>query len=219
VVRLKGGDPLLFGRAAEEMEALRAHHIPFEIVPGISAAFASAAATQISLTDRRIASRVLFTTYSRSETARSFAGIPIAADTTVVVYMPGPDYVDVSGWLIDSGLAEHTPCLVVSKASQADQAVSAATLSTLAKLETLPAPALLIVGRVASYSDVFAAQQPWLFQMSAPGEQINGQPMPPQPDTNSSAFVNPEFLTFEGFETRCKSQPPRAPAGYHNSAI
>jgi uroporphyrin-III C-methyltransferase / precorrin-2 dehydrogenase / sirohydrochlorin ferrochelatase len=152
VVRLKGGDPLLFGRAAEEIESLRAAKISFEIIPGISAAFGAAAAAQVSLTDRRLASRVLFTTYSRSAEARAFSGVPIAPDTTVVVYMPGPDYSGVSRWLTDSGLAAETPCLVVSRASQIDQSTRPATLATLSAEAPLPAPALLIVGRVAGHS-------------------------------------------------------------------
>ncbi|HTZ48340.1 MAG TPA: siroheme synthase CysG [Verrucomicrobiae bacterium] len=165
VVRLKGGDPLLFGRAAEEMDALRAANIIFEIVPGISAAFASAAAAQVSLTERRLASRVLFTTFSRSADVRAFAGIPIAPDTTVVVYMPGPDYGEVSQWLIDSGIVSETPCLLISKASQREQSVRAATVSQLASLQPLPAPALLIVGRVASHSAASITTSDWLQQL------------------------------------------------------
>ena len=166
VVRLKGGDPLLFGRAAEEIEALRANKILFEVVPGISAAFASAAAAQISLTDRRLASRVLFTTFSRSDDARSFSGVPIAADTTVVVYMPGPDYAEVSHWLWESGIVAETPCLLISKASQREQSVRLTTLSQLASLQPLPAPALLIVGRVASHSAAAASAPDWLQQFA-----------------------------------------------------
>lgn len=165
VVRLKGGDPLLFGRAAEEIEALRAASIPFEIVPGISAAFASAAAAQVSLTDRRLASRVLFTTFSRSEDARFFSGAPIAPDTTVVVYMPGPNYSEVSRWLTDSGIVSETPCLVISKASQREQVVRSTTVSLLTSLPSIPAPALLIVGRVASHSTVSTAGD-WLKQFA-----------------------------------------------------
>ena len=166
VVRLKGGDPLLFGRAAEEMEALRAANIEFEIVPGISAGFASAAAAQVSLTDRRLASRVLFTTFSRSAEARAFSGVPIAPDTTVVVYMPGPDYAEVSQWLVDSGIVSETPCLVISKASQPEQSVRVATVSQLSLLQTLPAPALLIVGRVVSRSAAAATATEWLQQIA-----------------------------------------------------
>ncbi len=165
VVRLKGGDPLLFGRAAEEIEALRAHNIPFEIIPGISAAFASAAAAQVSLTDRRLASRVLFTTFSRSEDARTFSGLPIAPDTTVVVYMPGPDYAEVSRWLIDSGLVPETPCAVISKASQSDQSSRLTSVAALASEAPLPAPAIILVGRVVSHSAEAAAD--WFQQQSS----------------------------------------------------
>ena len=91
VVRLKGGDPLLFGRAAEEIQALREANIDFEIVPGISAAFGAAAAAKVSLTDRRLSSHVLFTTFSRAPESNFLPGIGLTADTTVVVYMPGPD--------------------------------------------------------------------------------------------------------------------------------
>lgn len=157
VARLKGGDPLLFGRAAEEIDALRAANIHFEIIPGISAAFASAAAAHVSLTDRRVASRVLFTTFSRSEGARAFSGVPIAPDTTVVVYMPGPDYAEVSHWLVESGIVSETPCLVISRASQREQEVQFTTVSSLASLPPLPAPALLIVGRVVSHSATSAS--------------------------------------------------------------
>jgi uroporphyrin-III C-methyltransferase len=162
VIRLKGGDPLLFGRAAEEIQALRAANIPFEIVPGISAAFGAAAAAQISLTDRRVASHVLFTTYSRSPENRILPVMGITSETTVLVYMPGTDYVGVSHWLLESGIVPETPCLVISKASQRDQHVQPAALSQLASLPPLPAPALLLVGRVVSQSSDAASAFSWL---------------------------------------------------------
>ena len=164
-VRLKGGDPLLFGRAAEEIAALRGAHITFEIVPGISAAFGAAAAAQISLTDRRLASHVLFTTYSRTPEAHVLPLLGITAETTVVVYMPGPDYSGVSHWLLESGIVTETPCLVISKASQRDQSVRSTTLSQLASLPALPAPALLLVGRVASQSANYAVVDSWLSEV------------------------------------------------------
>jgi len=150
VVRLKGGDPLLFGRAAEEIEALRSANIPFEVVPGISAAFGAAAAAKVSLTDRRLASHVLFTTFSRAPESQFLPGIGLTAETTVVVYMPGPDYAQVSRWLQDAAVSADTPVLVISKASHPDQSHHATTVSGLAQLDPLPAPALLIVGRVAA---------------------------------------------------------------------
>ena len=171
VVRLKGGDPLLFGRAGEELDALRKAYIDFEIVPGISAAFAAAASAQVSLTDRRLASRVLFTTFSRSEEVRAYSALPIAPDTTVVIYMPGPSYESVSRWLLDSGLAPETPCLIVSKASQPEQATATKTISQLAEQSRLPAPALLIVGRVAHHTNTSLAVQDWLYQLTPEPEQ------------------------------------------------
>jgi len=164
VVRLKGGDPLLFGRAAEEIHALRHHNIHVEVVPGISAAFAAAAAAQISLTDRRVASRVLFITFSRSAEARLFSGVDLSPDTTVVVYMPGPDYAEVSRWLLDANLVPDTPVQVVSKASQPDQSTQATTITALANLAPLSAPALLIVGRIASQSADCTNAVTWLTQ-------------------------------------------------------
>jgi len=166
VVRLKGGDPMLFGRAAEEIQALRAAHVPFEIVPGISAAFGAAAAAQISLTDRRLASHVLFTTYSRVPEAHVLPLLGITAETTIIVYMPGTDYTGVSHWLLESGIVPETPCLVISKASQREQFVQPAILSQLASLSPLPAPALLVVGRVASQSSDRAAAFSYLLDAS-----------------------------------------------------
>jgi len=150
VVRLKGGDPLLFGRAAEEIQALREANIDFEVVPGISAAFGAAAAAKVSLTDRRLSSHVLFTTFSRAPEAKFLPGIGLTADTTVVVYMPGPDYAEVSRWLQDAAVSPDTPVLVISKASHPDQSQHATTVAGLAHQSPLPAPALLLVGRVAA---------------------------------------------------------------------
>ena len=157
VVRLKGGDPLLFGRAAEEIQALREANIDFEVVPGISAAFGAAAAAKVSLTDRRLSSHVLFTTFSRAPESKFLPGIGLTADTTVVVYMPGPDYAEVSRWLQDAAVSPDTPVLVISNASRPDQSTQATTISGLAQLAPLPAPALLLVGRVAASAEASRA--------------------------------------------------------------
>ena len=167
VVRLKGGDPLLFGRAAEEIRALREAKIDFEIVPGVSAAFGAAAAAKISLTDRRLASHVLFTTFSRAPEAQLLPGIGLTPETTVAVYMPGPDYSEVARWLMDSGFAAETPCVVVSKATRADQFEQHATLGSLKAHDTLPAPVLLLVGRVISQSDSADVAFNWVQEAAA----------------------------------------------------
>lgn len=173
VVRLKGGDPLLFGRAAEEIRALRAAGIEFEVVPGISAGFGAAAVAGVSLTDRRAASHVLFTTYSRSPEARILPFIGLTSETTVIVYMPGVDYSGVSQWLLESGFVPETPCVVISKASQRQQAMRPSTLSELALLDPLPAPALLIVGRVVYQVEASASIWSWFSEQSQEAVERN----------------------------------------------
>jgi len=151
VVRLKGGDPCMFGRAAEELEALRRANIPHEIVPGISAALGAAAAAGISLTDRRVASQVLLSTFSRSPEHGELKWSALTADTTLVLYMPGTDYAEVAERLQNSGLPADLPCVIVSRATHAEQQVRWSTVGSLAAGEKLPAPALFIIGRVASH--------------------------------------------------------------------
>jgi uroporphyrin-III C-methyltransferase len=159
VVRLKGGDPLLFGRAAEEIRALRDAGLDFEIVPGISAAFGAAAAAKVSLTDRLLASNVLFTTFSRAPEAPLLPPVGLSPETSIVVYMPGTNYGEVARWLVDSGLAPETPCVVLSKVTLPDQSSRFTNIAALESLQTMPAPSLLLVGRVFGYS---AGMQPGL---------------------------------------------------------
>lgn len=171
VVRLKGGDPLLFGRAAEEIEALRDGAIEFEIIPGISAAFGAAAAARVPLTDRALASNVLFTTFSRSPEAQQLLRSTLTSDTTVVVYMPGRHYEEVSNWLLQAGLSSETPCVVVSKATQPDQITQLSTAGNLANLSPLPSPALLIVGRAVAPDNAVPVAADWL--RSPTGKRIS----------------------------------------------
>jgi uroporphyrin-III C-methyltransferase len=141
VVRLKSGDPLLFGRAGEEIDALRVAGVDFEIVPGISAAFAAAAALQTSLTDRRKSARVVFSAGHRAS-AHSEEGV------THVIYMPGADYTNTAARLLAEGLPGETPCVVVSAASQENESVCRSTLANLPHLTPLPSPAILLAGAV-----------------------------------------------------------------------
>ncbi|HEY6129728.1 MAG TPA: uroporphyrinogen-III C-methyltransferase [Candidatus Acidoferrum sp.] len=150
VVRLKGGDPLLFGRAGEEIEALRRARIDFELVPGITAAIGAAASAQISLTDRRVASQVLFTTFSRGETGGRLNWAAVTPETTIAIYMPGTEYGEVAERLIENGLLPETPCIVVSQATRAEQQLRWSNVAALPSEDPLPAPSLLIVGRVAA---------------------------------------------------------------------
>jgi uroporphyrin-III C-methyltransferase len=152
VVRLKGGDPLLYGRAGEEMEALRRAGIEFEIVPGITAVFGAAASARIPLTDRRLASKILFL----SNHLCTGEGAPIEAntitgDTTAVVYMPGGDYGILAAKFCAAGFDPHTSCLLVSCATTERQQIHWSTLENLTAAPGFPAPSLLIVGGVPKH--------------------------------------------------------------------
>jgi len=152
VVRLKGGDPLLFGRAGEEIDALRGARVDFEIVPGITAAIGAAAGAKISLTDRRVASQVLFTTFSRGETGNWLNWAAVTPETTIAIYMPGTHYGEVADRLVENGLSPETPCVVVSQATRAQQEVRWTNIAALGSEAQLPAPSILLVGRVATQS-------------------------------------------------------------------
>jgi uroporphyrin-III C-methyltransferase/precorrin-2 dehydrogenase/sirohydrochlorin ferrochelatase len=148
VVRLKSGDPLLFGRAAEELAALAEAGVPFEIVPGVSAAFAAAAAIGRSLTDRDWASHVILTTGHHAQSHNREA-LPAVEAGTRVVYMPGRDLGLLASEWLDEGLPADLPCAVVSRAAQPDQRVMHTTLGglgALGEVEPAAAPSLLIAG-------------------------------------------------------------------------
>jgi uroporphyrin-III C-methyltransferase/precorrin-2 dehydrogenase/sirohydrochlorin ferrochelatase len=148
VVRLKSGDPLLFGRASEELAALAAAGVPFEIVPGVSAAFAAAAAIGRSLTDRDWASHVILTTGHHAQSHNREA-LPAVEAGTRVVYMPGRDLALLAVEWVAEGLPKDLPCVVVSRAAQPDQRVAHTTLGglgALGEVEPAAAPSLLIAG-------------------------------------------------------------------------
>jgi uroporphyrin-III C-methyltransferase len=178
VVRLKGGDPLLFGRAGEEIEALRRAQVDFEIVPGITAAIGAAAGARISLTDRRAASQVLFTTFSRGETGNWLNWAAVTPETTIAIYMPGTHYGEVAARLVENGLSPETPCVVVSQATRAEQQVRWTNIAALGIEAQLPAPSILLVGRVATQSAAKwgAGINPGVFQSSRASElRVDGR--------------------------------------------
>jgi uroporphyrin-III C-methyltransferase len=145
VVRLKSGDPLLFSRAAEEMGALTEAGVAFEIVPGITAASAAAAAIQCALTSRTSASSVIFSTGHHAQSHNN-APLPQREDATRVVYMPGRELGVLARQWLDEGLPADLPCAVVSRAAQPGEEVRYNTLGTLGEAEPAPAPSLLIAG-------------------------------------------------------------------------
>ena len=162
VVRLKGGDPLIFGRAGEEIETLRRNNIPFEIVPGVTSAMGAAAAVQIPLTHRRASSAlVLITAHNASEKDASEKDAAekdswskfVASGATLVIYMPGQNYSDIAKRLTTAGLAGETPCAVISRATTRHQRTHRTTVADLHRTPQLAAPTLLVVGEVVRMAD------------------------------------------------------------------
>lgn len=149
VVRLKSGDPLVFGRANEEIEALRDAGIPFEIVPGVTAAFAAAAELKTPLTNRNSASKLILATAHHAAGKVSVVGWQGAfpAESTLVLYMPGRDFPALTESLIESGIPSDTPVAAISRVATPQQHVVRTTLSDLPLSELGEAPLLLLIGR------------------------------------------------------------------------
>jgi len=150
IVRLKSGDPAVFGRLGEELDALHRVGIPFEVVPGVTAAASAAAAAGITLTDRRAASALVIVTAHNARNESLQRTIFDPARSTYAIYMPGPDYSRTARELAQSGLEASTPCAVVSNAGRTNQQTHLLTLAELASVQGIPAPALLIVGEVTA---------------------------------------------------------------------
>jgi len=190
VVRLKGGDPLIFGRAGEEIESLRRSNIPFEIVPGVTSALGAAAAAQIPLTHRRASSALVLITAHRASDRRSFAlrasekDVPekdpadwsklVSSGATLVIYMPGQDYSDIARRLMAAGLAGETPCAIISRATTKRQRTHRTTVFDLHRAPQLAAPTLLLVGDVVSLAD--------------PAAMVDEFVLPSLPPENDSLF-------------------------------
>ena len=155
VLRLKSGDPLIFGRAGEEIAFLTDAGIPFEIVPGITAAFAVAAELKTPLTDRGSASKLIFATAhhaapqpdkpARLELTPKWEGA-FPPDATLVLYMPGRRFRLLADELIASGIDARTPCVAVSNASTPQQHIHRTTLAALEDDAVGPAPVLMLIG-------------------------------------------------------------------------
>ncbi|MFK3917275.1 siroheme synthase CysG [Psychrobacter sp. NPDC078501] len=154
VVRLKGGDPFIFGRGGEEIESLRAHGVPYQVVPGITAANAAASYAGVPLTHRDHSQSVRFVTgFLKAGAPNSNFKNFLNTDETVVFYMGLHSLARLTEGLVDAGRSNETPIAIVSNASMPNQQVLTGTLATIvAKQEQaqLPTPALLIMGDVVS---------------------------------------------------------------------
>ena len=154
VVRLKGGDPFIFGRGGEEIESLRAHGVPYQVVPGITAANAAASYAGIPLTHRDHSQSVRFVTGFLK------AGVPnekfenlLDTNETVVFYMGLHSLERLTEGLIEAGRSSETPIAIVSNASMPNQQVLTGTLASIVERQEqaqLPTPALLIMGNVVA---------------------------------------------------------------------
>ncbi len=154
VVRLKSGDPLVYGRAAEEMDALRQAGIGYEVVPGITSAFAAAADFELPLTVRGVASSLIFTTGHdlAGDVLPDWASLAISG-ATVAVYMGSTVAASVAERLMQVGLAPETPVAVVENASRADRRLLHGTLKDLPDLagrDDLSGPVMVIIGEAVA---------------------------------------------------------------------
>lgn len=154
VVRLKSGDPLIFGRAGEEIEALRRADIPYEIVPGVTSALGAAAAAGIPLTHRRTSSALVFLTAHQAGGGEAVNWSKLAGSgATLVIYMPGRKYFEVAAKLRAAGLVGSTPCAIISRATTTQQRTHHTTIAELSIAPRLAAPTLLVVGEVVRFAD------------------------------------------------------------------
>jgi uroporphyrin-III C-methyltransferase len=168
VIRLKSGDPLVFGRAGEEIEALRNADVPYEVVPGITSAFGAAAIAQIPLTHRQASSALVFITAHQAVGSEAANWSKLAGSgATLVIYMPGRNYGEIAAKLKAAGLDCNTPCAVISRATTRQQKTHRTQISDLHRAPQLTAPTLLVVGEVVRFADpaVLAQQLP-----AVPGE-------------------------------------------------
>lgn len=165
VARLKGGDPSIFGRLAEETTACIQAGLPFEIVPGVTAASAAAAELGIGLTQRAVARSVVYLTprteHSQHQTSDHWLGAALHADT-VVMYMAGREIGRISQLLIANGRGSDTPVALVASASQNAYTLQT-TLGRIANgqqsLEVISGPVTIIIGDVAAATSACGTTQ------------------------------------------------------------
>jgi uroporphyrin-III C-methyltransferase/precorrin-2 dehydrogenase/sirohydrochlorin ferrochelatase len=160
VVRLKGGDPFIFGRGGEELEALRAARIEYEVVPGITAAIACAAYAGIPLTHRSHAQSLRLITAHCGDSMDTLDWASVARERQTLVFYMGASRLAVIGErLIEHGRDASTPVAIIENGSRNDQRVTATTLAQLSDVAArgkIRSPALTIVGEVAALADQLA---------------------------------------------------------------
>lgn len=153
VVRLKGGDPLIFGRGSEEAEELRAAGVAVEYIPGITAAQGAASSTGVPLTHRGLATGVRYVTGHRARDAAlelDWESL-VSPDTTLVIYMGAANMATIAAELIARGLPASTPAMAIASATTPREARVLGQLNTISEAaKGLVAPVLFVVGQVVS---------------------------------------------------------------------
>lgn len=165
VVRLKGGDPFVFGRAQEEMDACRSHAIDCIVVPGVSSCIAGPASVGIPVTTRGLArSFAVLTGHTDPNLSpHSFDYDALAKMDTLVLMMAYKHLQKIASSLIESGLSPDTPAASIQRATQSDQVAVAGTLATIAsqvKQRGMGSPMITVIGDVAGMIDPSAVQIP-----------------------------------------------------------
>jgi uroporphyrin-III C-methyltransferase len=154
VVRLKGGDPFVFGRGGEEALALAEAGVPFEVVPGVSSLAAVPGAVGIPVTHRGLSDRVTIATAHAADGAEPDYAELAAAGGTLVLFMGLGRLAALAAGLIEAGLPAATPAAVVSRGTMADQSLVTGPLCEIAdRADGLPGPALVVVGDVVGLAD------------------------------------------------------------------
>jgi uroporphyrin-III C-methyltransferase len=212
VVRLKGGDPLIFGRAGEEIESLRQNNIPFEIVPGVTSALGAAAAAQLPLTHRRASDALVFITAHRASGLRASEASSkghhkesaendgadwsklAASGATLVIYMPGQNYNHMAEKLTAAGLSPKTPCAIISRATTKYQRTHLTTVLDLHRAPQLAAPTVLVVGEVVRMADPVTMVERVLQPGYAHADSLSPEtPLKNIPFADSDLAVEEEF--------------------------
>lgn len=185
VVRLKSGDPFIFGRVGEEIAALRQAGIDFEMVAGVTAALGAAAAAQIPLTHRDISPALVFLPghHAVGNDSNNWNAL-VSLNATLVIYMPGYAYRELSDSLRNAGLPEDTACAIVSRATTPDETVHITDIQNLPESPRLPAPTMLLVGNVVRHANPLLANASTSWSCCLPDETV----AMPRGDSHSTKF-------------------------------
>jgi uroporphyrin-III C-methyltransferase len=183
VVRLKGGDPLLFGRGGEEAEALCRAGVPYEIIPGVSSALAAPAAASIPVTHRGHACTVAVVTGHEQEGACEgrIDWAALARIDTLVVLMGVHRLPEVTRLLLENGRAPTTPVAIIETAFWAGERVLEGTISTIAAIATaadVRPPATIVIGDVVRFRSLLGAQTRELARTASAEQPAPGPPCP-----------------------------------------